>query len=1421
MQVLADVSGARLVVINLNMQTDSSDLLGGYKPVHMKQLATPLVSTFTLLFKRTFSEAANESFITAVEVAAAKGDWAKLSKGVTKAVHMAMAKLTKAGAATGTAASVQLSADWSGLSKQLAAFDRQRAAIEEAASASSSSGSKDASSSRAAAFAFQFVEGALVTAVRQGYWVLLDEINLASPETLQRLAGLLEGGGITLTEKGDADRVPPHPAFRLFSAMNPATDVGKRDLPPALRSRFSEVYVDDVEDRDDLAAVVAGCLAHIDGAGNNARLVGTVVDFYLIARSLSAPRTGILRDGGGGRPHYSLRSLTRALRITGDLMSAGYPLDYALHESIATSFLLQLDEASAKTLGAEIHKAFPVAHAGGSAAASASGTEPTAAAPVQSKKRKKGASSFDTPDVTSAAAPSSSQVAVRGSAASRDPSTHVLVGHCWLRKGPREPEDLAQPHPDTGAVRYVLVPSVKRHIHSLARAVVSGRFPVLLQGPTSSGKTSMVEYLAHLTGHECVRINNHEHTDLAEYLGTYVSDPSGRLVYTDGLLVTALRKGQWIILDELNLAPSEVLEALNRLLDDNREVFIPETQEIVRPHPSFMLFATQNPAGLYGGRKQLSLAFRNRFIEMHVEDMPDKELELILTRRSQLPPGFVEAMVGAMTELRRVRASSNVFAGKHGFVTTRDLLRWASRRPDSYQSLAEEGYTLLAERLRLPEEKATVQAVLERFCKAAIDPEELYARCCPSIGGGAGDETLSTAAATGATSAAAEAAIEPPARKRARLRNSLIPDLPSADGGAAASSSASPPGAPFHRLTSAQFQTVTTDRMGRLVRKLVKGRNAPSSASSAAALNDEDGDEEDGVDLTPGCIPGTEGLSVVSLTRSLQRMFTLLGRCIANDEPVLLVGDTGCGKTTVIQIFALLLQIPLHIVNCHAHTETADFLGSLRPVRAKAAHLKRFHEAAAQFASLLPDHTRKALLGLQQQPEGGGDSADVSMSGSSANDDIASAIAELQPEELSHRLTLLAQPSAGGSPLAGLTSGIEPATAAALTSAYVDAVSAFTSWAALFEWVDGPLVTSMREGHFFLLDEASLAEDAVLERLNSVLEPSRTLTLAEKGEITASDSAAPSSSGQQQSSLNSSSLVIKGAPGFRFFATMNPGGDFGKRELSPALRNRFTEVWVPGITDERDLLRIVGDKAAAIALSPRRRISTSPLESALSAVASSSTALSAFVRPLVQFVRWFDDHASSGRLVIDDETAVTAAPPAGSPTSSSLTAAAANGHDARQRVLAVTLRDLHAWLEFMAAVAPPSSAITDVGGEADVTSPSAVPSAELWEAYAHGACLVLLDGLGLGTGLPPHSCAAIRAGAAVFLTRQAPPALQSRVRAVLAAHPADSSPPGVDGQRAAFGAPPFTIPLGPHPPRDTKGSYSLEAPTTRLNLYRL
>lgn len=150
-------------------------------------------------------------------------------------------------------------------------------------------------------------------------------------------------------------------------------------------------------------------------------------------------------------------------------------------------------------------------------------------------------------------------------------------------------------------------------------------------------------------------------------------------MFREGALVGAARAGAWLVLDELNLAPTDVLEALNRLLDDNRELFLHETQTVVKPHPEFMIFATQNPPGSYGGRKNLSRAFRNRFVELHFEDIPSPELQTILELRCHLPKKFCVILVSILTELQAHRQGTRVFAGKHGFITLRDLFRWAER----------------------------------------------------------------------------------------------------------------------------------------------------------------------------------------------------------------------------------------------------------------------------------------------------------------------------------------------------------------------------------------------------------------------------------------------------------------------------------------------------------------------------------------------------------------------------------------------------------------------------------------------------------------------------------------------------------------------------------------------------------------------
>lgn len=44
-----------------------------------------------------------------------------------------------------------------------------------------------------------------------------------------------------------------------------------------------------------------------------------------------------------------------------------------------------------------------------------------------------------------------------------------------------------------------------------------------------------------------------------------------------------------------------------------------------------------------------------------------------------------------------------------------------------------------------------------------------------------------------------------------------------------------------------------------------------------------------------------------------------------------MVGETGCGKTTLAELIASISGRKFYSINCHKHTEASDLLGSLRP----------------------------------------------------------------------------------------------------------------------------------------------------------------------------------------------------------------------------------------------------------------------------------------------------------------------------------------------------------------------------------------------------------------------------------------------------------------------------------------------------------
>ncbi len=72
-----------------------------------------------------------------------------------------------------------------------------------------------------------------------------------------------------------------------------------------------------------------------------------------------------------------------------------------------------------------------------------------------------------------------------------------------------------------------------------------------------------------------MRINLSEQTDMMDLLGSDLpveGGTGGEFAWTDGVLLRALKAGDWVLLDELNLAPQSVLEGLNSLLDHRATV---------------------------------------------------------------------------------------------------------------------------------------------------------------------------------------------------------------------------------------------------------------------------------------------------------------------------------------------------------------------------------------------------------------------------------------------------------------------------------------------------------------------------------------------------------------------------------------------------------------------------------------------------------------------------------------------------------------------------------------------------------------------------------------------------------------------------------------------------------------------------------
>lgn len=168
-QEIACLLNKKLTVVNLSQQTDSSDLIGGFRPIQAGSLIKSLLRRYIDLVKSTWRRGDNEEFISRVLALAKKGKWKRLLDAFQLGIRKWNATGKKATSMTG----IKRPRDpyiGQGLARSWMDFARE---VEKAIHQSTTA---------ERGFAFEFTEGILVKAFREGWWLLLDEINLAPTE---------------------------------------------------------------------------------------------------------------------------------------------------------------------------------------------------------------------------------------------------------------------------------------------------------------------------------------------------------------------------------------------------------------------------------------------------------------------------------------------------------------------------------------------------------------------------------------------------------------------------------------------------------------------------------------------------------------------------------------------------------------------------------------------------------------------------------------------------------------------------------------------------------------------------------------------------------------------------------------------------------------------------------------------------------------------------------------------------------------------------------------------------------------------------------------------------------------------------------------------------------------------------------------
>jgi magnesium chelatase subunit D len=273
------------------------------------------------------------------------------------------------------------------------------------------------------------------------------------------------------------------------------------------------------------------------------------------------------------------------------------------------------------------------------------------------------------------------------------------------------------------------VVGLRREREVLTVALATGRH-VVIEGPPGTGKSTLLRSIARDAGRVVVFVEGNAELTPARLVGQF--DPSLVLSegyrpagFVDGPLLTAMRGGGLLYLEELNRVPEETLNVLITVLTEG-EIAVPRLGTVAAG-AQFRLIAAMNPFDAIGtARVSQAIADRMCRVVLGYQDEPAERV--ITSAVSGLSGRFVDlsvALARATRDHRDVRMGSSVRGAIDLALVLTGLAELRGEAAPGRETARDAAYAALSGRIRIADGvDRTAESVIDELLDRFWTPDE-------------------------------------------------------------------------------------------------------------------------------------------------------------------------------------------------------------------------------------------------------------------------------------------------------------------------------------------------------------------------------------------------------------------------------------------------------------------------------------------------------------------------------------------------------------------------------------------------------------------------------------------------------------------------------------------------------------------------